>query len=480
MLQEFNRHVARFLEAKLPFVVATVVRVKGSASARPGSKALIDAHGRNVFGWVGGGCAESLVREEALKALQDRRTRIVDVDLEDEVLGVGMPCGGRMDVYLEPHLPPRPLIIAGSGTLARQLAALGGTFGYDVSVHGPKARTEHFPTTAHVNPGGWDTLEIPPGASVILAAEHDDHLPALRRILAAPAGGAQPGSSQTGQGHPSPALPNPGHLNPNHLNYLGLVASRRISQALFKRLRQEGVAEAALGAIRTPAGLDLGGDSLEEMALSILAELLACERGRSAYPLRVVKGLLPVQQGARPQAADSGAAAPDLLIVGHGRIAEELARLGTLMRWRVTVNSPQAEQGDFPATSCLVTTDLDFSGMTVTPSTYVVVATMHKGDHLSMQKVLMEGAAYIGLVASRKRAGLVLDFLKERGIPEQRMGNVHAPAGLDLGAADPAEIALSIMSEVVAAYRGGSCRPLRDVEAAAGSASGGECLHSTD
>lgn len=471
MLQEFNRHVARFLEAKLPFVVATVVRVKGSASARPGSKALIDANGRNVFGWVGGGCAESLVREEALKALQDRRTRIVDVDLEDEVLGVGMPCGGRMDVYLEPHLPPRPLVIAGSGALARQLAALGGTFGYDVSVHGPKARTAHFPTTARVHSGGWDTLEIPPGASVILAAEHDDHLPALRRILAASAGDAQPVASQTGQINPHPGA----------LNYVGLVASRGISQALFKRLRQEGGAEAALGAIRTPAGLDLGGDSLEEIALSILAELLACERGTSAYPLRVVKGLLPVQQQrARPQAAASGAVAPDLLIVGHGRIAEELARLGTLMRWRVTVNSPQAAQGDFPATSCLVTTDLDFSGMTVTPSTYVVVATMHKGDHLSMQKVLADGATYIGLVASRKRAGLVLDFLKERGIPEERMGNVHAPAGLDLGAADPAEIALSIMSEVVAAYRGGSCRPLRDVEAAAGSASGGECLHSTD
>ena len=174
MLDEFNRHVDRLLEAKQPFVVATVIRTKGSASARPGSKALIDASGRNLFGWVGGGCAESLVREESLKALADRQTRIIDVDLEDEVLGVGMPCGGRMDVYLEPHLPAKPLIIAGSGRLPSQLATLGGMAGYDVTVHGPKVSAEHYPTVARVVREDWATMQVPPGAYVVVAAEHED------------------------------------------------------------------------------------------------------------------------------------------------------------------------------------------------------------------------------------------------------------------------------------------------------------------
>ncbi len=71
MHQPFNDKLGALLASRRPFAIATVVRVRGSASARPGSKALVDEHGRNVFGWVGGGCAESLVREEALAALED-------------------------------------------------------------------------------------------------------------------------------------------------------------------------------------------------------------------------------------------------------------------------------------------------------------------------------------------------------------------------------------------------------------------------
>jgi xanthine dehydrogenase accessory factor len=470
MLHEFNRQMARLIEAARPFVAATVIRVRGSASAKPGSKALIDEQGRNVFGWVGGGCAESLVREEALKALAEARTRIVEVDLDDEVLGVGMPCGGKMDVYLEPHFPPRPLLIAGHGRLASHLAALAGLLGYAVTVHAPKARGEDFPA-ARVLTGGWEQLAVPEGGAVVIASEHEDHLPALRQALRPGPSGGAPG-------------------------YVGLVASRRISQWLLKKLRRDRAADAgserAWAALHTPAGLDLGCRTLEEISLSILAELMAWERGKSASPRRAVKGLLPVpSQAPRPtavrgsdargpgaprQSAPPTEPPPELLIVGHGRIAEELARLGTLLRFSVTVNAPQAEQGDFPASTCLVLGDLDFSRLNITPQTYVVVATLHKGDHLSMRKALEDKATYIGLIASQRRSGLVLDYLKQQGFTPERMTNVHAPAGLDLGAANPTEIALSILSEVVARHRGGSCRPLRDVEAAAGGG-GADCLH---
>jgi xanthine/CO dehydrogenase XdhC/CoxF family maturation factor len=83
-------------------VIATVIRVRGSASAKTGSKALFDATGKNLYGYVGGGCAESHVAQEACEALQEKRPRIVEIDLDDEVFGL-MPCGGVMDVYLEPH-----------------------------------------------------------------------------------------------------------------------------------------------------------------------------------------------------------------------------------------------------------------------------------------------------------------------------------------------------------------------------------------
>ena len=458
MHEDFNRRVGELLDTRQPFVVATVICVRGSASARPGSKALIDAQGRNVYGWVGGGCAESLVREESLKALAEGRPRIVDVDLDDEVLGVGMPCGGHMDVYLEPQFPPRPLTIVGHGKLASHLAALGGLLGYAVSVHGPQARPEAFPTAVRVRTEGWDTLEAPAGGSIVVCAEHDEHLAILRRAVTLGAG------------------------------YLACVASRRIAPGTLQRLRQEGVPGERLAAIRTPAGLDLGCRTIEEISLSVLAELLAFSRGRSGDPLRTVKGLLPAQPpgrsapsaGPAPSVGPSAPAAPpELLVVGHGRIAEELARLGTLMRWTVTVNSPAGQAGDFPAGTCLVTDDLDFSRLDIQPTTFVVIATLHKGDHLSMQKALQDRATYIGLIASTKRSGLVLDYLKAQGFTAGRMANVHAPAGLDLGAANPTEIAVSIMSEAVAAYRGGSCRPLRDIEAVAGRASM-DCLRTID
>src|SRR5258708_35545638 len=91
--------------AKEPFAIATVVRVQGCSSATSGSKAIIDAGGRGVTGWIGGGCAESAVRAEALKAIAAEKPQLITLDMQDEVLGVGMPCGGMMDVYIEPVVP---------------------------------------------------------------------------------------------------------------------------------------------------------------------------------------------------------------------------------------------------------------------------------------------------------------------------------------------------------------------------------------
>lgn len=89
---------------KAPFVLATVITVRGSASARIGSKAIFDSHGKNTIGWVGGGCAESFLAKESIQVLKDLTPKIVTVNLEDEVFGL-LPCGGFMDVYLEPHFP---------------------------------------------------------------------------------------------------------------------------------------------------------------------------------------------------------------------------------------------------------------------------------------------------------------------------------------------------------------------------------------
>lgn len=147
---------------------------------------------------------------------------------------------------------------------------------------------------------------------------------------------------------------------------------------------------------------------------------------------------------------------PELLIVGHGRIAETLASLGRMMGFTITVNDPGAERNAFPQANRIVTEDFDLTETPIGPQTYVVIATQHKRDHLWLQKALEGRAAYVGLIASHHRSALVLDFLRNAGIPEEKLATVHAPAGLYLGAATPEEIALSVISQIVALRRGGT------------------------
>ena len=115
-----------------PFAIATVIAVRGSASAKPGSKALIDHSGKNVWGWVGGGCAESFVARNAVEAMDENRPRIVQADLDDEIFGLGMPCGGVMDVFIDPQQPPEAISISVREDLQPSLAHLTSTMGYAV------------------------------------------------------------------------------------------------------------------------------------------------------------------------------------------------------------------------------------------------------------------------------------------------------------------------------------------------------------
>jgi xanthine dehydrogenase accessory factor len=150
----------------------------------------------------------------------------------------------------------------------------------------------------------------------------------------------------------------------------------------------------------------------------------------------------------------------ELLIVGHGRIPEVLTELGSLMNFSVTVNDPTVSRDKFPHADRLINDDMNFDAYTMTPTTYVVIATQHKADHIWVQKALEGNAAYIGLVASRKRSKLVMEYARGEGVPEDKLERVSAPAGLDLGATTPEEIALSIMSEIIALRRGRDIRTM--------------------
>ena len=259
MAKEFLDYLLAIRQQNLPYAVATVIDVIGSTSAKSGSKALIDQQGRVVTGWVGGGCAESTACHAAINSIESGDTSIIDIDLDDEVLGAGMPCGGHMKVYIEPFIPK-----------------------------------------------------------------------------------------------------------------------------------------------------------------------------------------------------------PTVWIMGHGAVAEHICHLADLMGFSVIVNDTGAESEKFPDALSLVTDDLDYNQLTPKADDYVVIATQHKGDHESMTKALASDATYIALIASRKRSRLVMDYLRDRQFSETDIARVMAPCGMDIGARTPAEIALSVITEIVLVRRQASGVRMRD------------------
>jgi xanthine dehydrogenase accessory factor len=154
----------------------------------------------------------------------------------------------------------------------------------------------------------------------------------------------------------------------------------------------------------------------------------------------------------------------ELIIAGHGRIAETLARLGQLMNFSVTVHDPSATRDNFPDAQRIIDQDFNVSEIKFGPNTYVVIATLHKNDHIWLQRALEGDAAYVALIASAHRSRLVLDYLLAEGISQEKVERVWAPAGLDLKASGPEEIALSVMSQIVAIKRGGTATPLKTIK----------------
>ena len=235
-----------------PFALATVVRCERPTSAKPGAKALIRPDGR-VAGWVGGACAEPVVAREALAALRDGQPRLVvlvgdggrDPARTEGIVHFPMTChsGGTLEIYVEPFLPKALLVLVGHGPVIETLATLGETAGHAVSVLTGDA-------TAALR-----GLSLGSTSSVVVATHGDDDEQALTRVLATPAG------------------------------YVSLVASRKRAGAIVETLRRRGVPAEQLARLKAPAGLDIGAVTPEEIAVSILAEVIQARRHLAAASL---------------------------------------------------------------------------------------------------------------------------------------------------------------------------------------------------
>jgi xanthine dehydrogenase accessory factor len=238
--ERLARRVTALEEERVPFVQATVVRAGRPASVRAGATALVLGDG-TIEGFVGGHCAEPSVRLHALRALETGEALLLRIEpgdgeaaAADGAITVHNPCisGGALEIFLEPHLPAPRVHVIGDTPIAQALAELATAIGYDVAGH------------AHRDPEPADD-----DAAVIVASHGRGEEDALAAALDA-------------------GVP-----------YVALVASRRRGQAVLSELP---VNDDDCARVHTPAGLDIGARTPHEIALSILAELVATRRPQAA------------------------------------------------------------------------------------------------------------------------------------------------------------------------------------------------------
>jgi len=258
MAKEFLDHLLAIREQNVPYAVATVIDVIGSTSAKTGSKALIDQHGKVVTGWVGGGCAESTACHAALQSIETGATEIIEIDLDDEVLGVGMPCGGHMRVYIEPSIPKPSVWIMGHGEVAEHICHLADIMGFAVIVNDAMAAADKFPDARRLITDDIDYSELNPGPGdfVVIATQHKGDHESMSRALKSEA------------------------------EYIALIASRKRSRLVMDYLRDKNFAEGDIKRVMAPCGLDIGARTPAEIALSVISEIVLVRRQASGMRMR--------------------------------------------------------------------------------------------------------------------------------------------------------------------------------------------------
>ena len=267
MTGDLLRRAARMERERRPFALATVVRSERPTSGKPGNAALIDPDG-TMHGWIGGSCTRSEVIRHALAALRLGEPRLLafgaDEGRPDDLVKVSMSCasGGKVEVHINPVLPAPVLLVAGDSPVALALLRLGSAMGYRTvaAASAGEAAGEELADIADERTedlAGWVGMlsSRPPGTrffAVVATMGREDE-----RTLALLAGAGP--------------------------DYLGVVASPRRMRSVRAVLSGLGVGDDAIGRIRGPAGLDLGAEQPEEIAVSILAEIVG-EARRSGGP----------------------------------------------------------------------------------------------------------------------------------------------------------------------------------------------------
>lgn len=248
MAAKIFQKINELLEDGERFAVATIVRSEGSSPRNAGAKMIVLENGR-TFGSIGGDCAERGAKDAALKSLEDGEPRTIEMKLEEEEKGgVGMKCGGEIEVSIEVLQPTPELVLVGGGEVAVAVAELAEEVGFDLSVVDPFAEESDFPSSAEVISesveDGMSEIEITPQSYIVIITRHKYDEPALMEALETDAA------------------------------YIGLMGSENRVRSQFETLEEKGIGREDLSRVNAPTGLDIGAESPKEVAVSIIAEIV--------------------------------------------------------------------------------------------------------------------------------------------------------------------------------------------------------------
>ncbi len=262
MNQEVFAALSDALDEGQEVALVTIVAATGSTPQRVGAKMLVYSDGRTV-GTIGGGCYENDAFWKAREAIKARRPLTVKYELNDDFAQeTGLVCGGQMEVFIEPVEASPDVYIFGAGHVGYYLAKMAHGAGFRVHVIDDREKFanadrfgEGIAVTVEPIPAWLERHTLPPTAyAVIVTRGHTHDLDALRALAAA------------------------------QLRYVGLIGSRAKVKRIYDELRREGTPPRALEAVHAPIGLDIGAITPQEIAVSILAELIAVKHGKIAEP----------------------------------------------------------------------------------------------------------------------------------------------------------------------------------------------------
>ena len=281
-------HAARLQDAQQAFALVTVLRAQAPTSAKAGDKALVTADGR-IHGWIGGGCAQPAVLKTVRQALVDGHPQTIRIAPTDEtaertlgdILEFGMAChsGGTLELFVDPVLPATRLTVFGDSPVARALVGLAPRVGMRVALVAQGARNDEHPDAACVidrDDAASVREQLGAGGYAVVATQGRRDLQGLMAALA---------------------------LQPR---FLWFVASARKADVLRQNLIAAGGDADGVARIIAPAGESIGAQTPEEIALSVLAAVVAAQRGRA--PVRspaVAVGVAPAAALATSRAAET-------------------------------------------------------------------------------------------------------------------------------------------------------------------------------